>query len=1309
MIPSNEPLNNETLVEQDTTTTTTTSTNCNDNDDLSSGMITEMPSPSPLQNQSMMMMMKDVELVVVSPRTMMHDEKSGKYGSKLMKDGTTTKTSPAATTSSSETEATCRITFPSPSLSSTTMKDQQHQLPQSPLSAPSAATAATSSNHMDDALAASSSPGGNETEEGKGREEANIDHVVVDDAVATANKRKDTMRANNRKTFVGVNSYHDDQDPQQIQQQRRRRRFQQEEKQHQQRNRSSSVFASLTKRTATSSNGNTVVASLPQQQQARKNPYRQTSSSSFRLSKHSRRRRRRQYPSAPSSVSQSKKTKICNMEQTVFFRSRKIRYVVLSTLFLLSLGAAIGVYFYIWIDEKYEFRTNFDIVSNEIVTNFELSVERKLNAINTISTSITSYAITSNQSFPFITIPDYAVRGSNVRILADALVIHWLPLVSNDNHHLWEQYALQNRYHINDSYQQDQMLRHQQDVDFELVKDTDEDDEKEEKDEEKPQSSPAGAEEGGSPDPYTLTDGTGYHTKIWDFGTHVPKENGTGPYLPFWQTTPINGLLQRNLNFDFGSTPVLQGVLPVVLQDKRAVLNSVVTPIPGGRANLNANLVLGQYRHDIEQYKEDPLTFMSYPVFTSFETPASGKREVGGILATLIYWRLYFTNILNDNVGSIICVITNRPFNQTFAYKIDGKDATYLGLGDPHDPKYDSMAVTENVNSYVRSKSGPETRSYTTVPLHETYGQYIISIYPTSDFENDYITDNPIIYALIVGGVFLVTSTVFAYMLSRALTRDAQVETERNMTAYFAHELRNPLGAIDSALQSLPADDDVLSESTKELINGMQICTSFMSNLMNNLLDARQLQEGKMVLHPHPASLHEILTDVRAMLEPSVRPGVEFRTEFHTNRIDPQTNRVENYDYVYCDVHRFRQVMANVVTNAIKYTLEGSITLSIGWDDCITSHSSDFSGAQEGSTDATKGDAADSHSDDCTTGNFCSNIGESHLVRFICEDTGPGIPKSQQEQLFQRFVQRGGAPGSGLGLAIAKLIVDQMGGTIWFESDPTVKPGTKCIVQVPMEVCCDQPNDIDIATSITSKPSQSALPQKASSNRGVSSMLDIPNDSKRKMPSGAASPPDSSATASSCIRTINDPRHHGQNGNQLRTPIVEEMSFLIVDDIKMNRLMLKRRLQKAIALNCTVYEAASGEEALELLAGDRDCHGDSSGRSCSAAKDETTGRLAVTVADDVEQQLQPQECPPRRFDVIIVDQYMEESGGVMLGTDTVFAMRRMKVDSLIIGCSGNDMNDEFLEAGADIFWGKPLPSNPEIICQLRRGLFEPDA
>lgn len=130
--------------------------------------------------------------------------------------------------------------------------------------------------------------------------------------------------------------------------------------------------------------------------------------------------------------------------------------------------------------------------------------------------------------------------------------------------------------------------------------------------------------------------------------------------------------------------------------------------------------------------------------------------------------------------------------------------------------------------------------------------------------------------------------------------------------------------------------------------------------------------------------------------------------------------------------------------------------------------------------------------------------------------------------------------------------------------------------------------------------------------------------------------------------------------------IKEKLSFLIIDDITMNRTMLRKRLLKNIAPNCSVEEAVNGEEALK-----------------SVAKREKEGMS---------------------FDIVVVDQYMEEAGGVMVGTDVVLAMRRNGVSAIIIGCSGNDMEHNFMDAGCQAVWKKPMPNNQDTIAQLKQFL-----
>ena len=315
-----------------------------------------------------------------------------------------------------------------------------------------------------------------------------------------------------------------------------------------------------------------------------------------------------------------------------------------------------------------------------------------------------------------------------------------------------------------------------------------------------------------------------------------------------------------------------------------------------------------------------------------------------------------------------------------------------------------------------------------------------------------------------------------------------KAETEHKLTAYFAHELRNPLSALDSALNAiLHANyDEVIS-----LVPEMQACIHVMSSIMSNLIDVRKFEEGRVTLTTAPMSLRTLLTEVHQTLLPSVKSGVLFELICNTSE----------RDWVHGDFRRLQQILINVTANAIKYTLGGSVTLTAGWDN-------DF-------------------------------------VAFSCVDTGSDISATRDLKLPESMYQCG-APSRGLELAVARHLVELYGGTIVFAT--TSSSGTSCCyIQIPLIACESQV----ITTSI----------QKS--------------------------------------QVIEFPLH-----------------FLIVDDIDMNRTMMKRRLQKSICSNCIVSEASTGEEALQI-------------------------------------------CSSEKFNVIIVDQYMEEAGGVMVGTDVIFTLRRM--------------------------------------------------
>lgn len=193
-----------------------------------------------------------------------------------------------------------------------------------------------------------------------------------------------------------------------------------------------------------------------------------------------------------------------------------LRIIVMILLIATTVLVSVSVYLYASSQEANRFVADYEESAERVITSFLNVVERSLGAIGTLSTSITSYARHTGQSFPNVTMPDFAVHGANLRLLSATHVVHWMPLVTDATRTGWEAYALENRGQIDEAYTQDAQLRSRQDACFGVTSDRRQLDHFES----------------------VLTDGSGYHTRIWSNGgleSRGDQPDGTGPFLPLWQ------------------------------------------------------------------------------------------------------------------------------------------------------------------------------------------------------------------------------------------------------------------------------------------------------------------------------------------------------------------------------------------------------------------------------------------------------------------------------------------------------------------------------------------------------------------------------------------------------------------------------------------------------------------------------------------------------------------------------------------------------------------------------------------------------
>lgn len=237
--------------------------------------------------------------------------------------------------------------------------------------------------------------------------------------------------------------------------------------------------------------------------------------------------------------------------------------------------------------------------------------------------------------------------------------------------------------------------------------------------------------------------------------------------------------------------------------------------------------------------------------------------------------------------------------------------------------------------------------------------------------------------------------------LVRDITERKKVERLKSeFVSTVSHELRTPLTSIRGALGLIAAGVvGVLPDKARELIDIAHQNSERLSQLINDLLDIEKIESGRMRFVPRPHS-------IRALIEQSIVANAAYGQQFG---VDFRLLEGEPGLLANVDADRFMQVMANLLSNAAKFSPAGS-TVEVS---------------------AERRDAS---------------------VRVSVRDRGTGIPEEFRPRVFQKFSQADGSDtrakgGTGLGLSIVKAIVGQFGGSVDFETGPD---GTTFFFDLPL-------------------------------------------------------------------------------------------------------------------------------------------------------------------------------------------------------------------------------------------------------------------
>ncbi len=252
--------------------------------------------------------------------------------------------------------------------------------------------------------------------------------------------------------------------------------------------------------------------------------------------------------------------------------------------------------------------------------------------------------------------------------------------------------------------------------------------------------------------------------------------------------------------------------------------------------------------------------------------------------------------------------------------------------------------------------------------------------------------------------------------------------------ANMSHELRTPLNSI--LLLTHLLSDNEKNNLDEEQIESVQVINKVGHDLLyliNDILDLSKVEAGKMQIHLESVPLHSLIEQMQGQFQPIAKSkNLKFSI----------TSTVDESTCFATDSQRVMQILKNLLSNAFKFTEQGSITVSI------------------------------SHTPAVNTDSFA-------MLSFAIIDTGIGISNDQQASIFSAFQQADGSTsrrygGTGLGLSIAREMAHLLGGEIELQSDHG--QGSTFTLLLPYKVCQTNPDDSQAIASSQTIVTASAAP-----------------------------------------------------------------------------------------------------------------------------------------------------------------------------------------------------------------------------------------
>jgi len=390
--------------------------------------------------------------------------------------------------------------------------------------------------------------------------------------------------------------------------------------------------------------------------------------------------------------------------------------------------------------------------------------------------------------------------------------------------------------------------------------------------------------------------------------------------------------------------------------------------------------------------------------YATFEGCADAVKS-GAVDCTYTYSITAQIYVIEDKTNSIKATQLNaRSFQFRLAVNSDADMALY-GLLNKATHSQNSADTNELLNAYVLDAK----RGY--------------SLW-------DYFTDHKIVLIASISAMMLILVGFIMFQrknsrrlkagndaleASRGALENALAEAnsanaaKTRFLSQMSHDIRTPLNGI-IGMTNIAADNVEDPGRVSDALDKIRHSSDHLLTLINDILDLNRIESGKMTVAHEPADIRATIDQCTEVLKGSVIN--------RDLRIITDTEHIE-YPFVLTDALHIRQILINIISNAVKFTPDGgSITFR---------------------TDGRRDEA-----------------GDTLLCRFEVTDTGIGMSEEFQKHIFEAFVQedtynaRTQFKGSGLGMSIVKQLVDMLGGSVSIKSE--LHAGTSVIVELPLAI-----------------------------------------------------------------------------------------------------------------------------------------------------------------------------------------------------------------------------------------------------------------